>query len=239
MLRKYARPLGFEDNTHAEREFLSPNNQDEQTGARQASFLLAQGLRADHRYLDLGGNRLEAAAKIIPRLNHGNYFAIASTAVISAGRKKLAARNLSVRVPAGNLRASESINVQGFPLFDIGMAHEVFTYLPLSYLSKCLSAIKPNFYCGRFYATFRMSEAASSEKRHWKLDVMKDAANDTYRVTSADIAAAAARVGWTMNWIAEWSHHRDQHVAEFVVNVKLDPSRVLRFPTCLTRPDPI
>jgi SAM-dependent methyltransferase len=128
----------------------------EQMGALQKSFLIEQGLRPEHRLLDVGCGSLRAGIQLIPYLDPGHYYGIdASAELLAAGEVELERAGLSDRAPA--LRCDASFDVGSFgEQFDYVIAHSVFTHIPINSILVCLlevsQVLRPPD--GRFYASF-------------------------------------------------------------------------------------
>lgn len=191
----------------------------DELGELQVSFLRSRGLRADHRVLDVGCGCLRAGVKLVPLLQPDHYFGLdISPALLEAGRAELKALGLLDRVARRNLRATASFDASGFPRFDFGIAQSVFTHLPLPAFVACLYAIKPNFVCGgRFFATF-FAAPEGSESYRQLCGKHTYSARDPFHVTPAAVLQAASEAGWRGSWIGDWSHPKDQQIAEFVVS---------------------
>jgi SAM-dependent methyltransferase len=128
----------------------------EQVGALQASFLVEQGLRPEHRLLDVGCGALRAGSHLVRYLEPGNYYGIdASDELLAAGRYELEREGLAGRAPT--LRHDARFGVESFGQeFDFAIAHSVFTHIPINSILVCLLKMAPVLRRpgGRFYATF-------------------------------------------------------------------------------------
>lgn len=177
----------------------------DEIGELQLQFLRSQGLRPEHRLLDIGCGAGRAAVKIAPYLNPGNYYGLdISPALLSAAEKELAAIGC-----AGTLRATPSFGSGGWPRFDFAIAQSVFTHVPLVALTTCLRATQAD----RMFATFFIGDG--SEVRH-PSGVVTHADCDPFHASVNAIECCARDAGWDFTWIGEWGHPRGQQIGLFV-----------------------
>jgi SAM-dependent methyltransferase len=181
----------------------------DELGALQRDFLVRQGLRPEHRLIDIGCGSLRAGVKLIPYLG-ANYFGLdLLPELIEAGRRELGVAGLEL--PQENLWSTPDFEMRG--LFDYGIAQSVFTHLPLKEFSRCLDVAAPHFHAGgRLFVTVFEGEAA--EVRHPR-GVVTFADRDPYHAPRERILAAVTPA-WRARWIGEWGHPRDQQMLELI-----------------------
>ena len=113
----------------------------EEMGKLQIDFLVAQGLKPEHYFLDIGCGSLRAGIDI-------------SKHMLNAGRTELKKNNLIQMKPTLVLMN----NFEFYTLnqkFDYAIAQSVFTHLPLNNIIRCIMNIeKVLVQGGKFYATF-------------------------------------------------------------------------------------
>lgn len=184
----------------------------DEIGHLQFSFLIARGLRPEHRVLDIGCGSGRAGVLLAPYLQPYHYFGIdRSAALLKAAERELAAANVS-----GAFRETHTFDVGGWPPFDFAIAHSVFTHIPVARLTDCLGAIQPAMRPGaQVLATFFIAPDVD-EHRHERGGVTTFRNRDP-RHTTIDAIASATPVTWRMEWIGEWGHPRDQMIAAFHV----------------------
>lgn len=105
----------------------------DELGPLQLEFLKGEGLRPEHRLLDIGCGTLRAGRHLIRFLEPGGYTGTElSAAALEAARALVGREGLAGRAPRlvhvadGNLRFAEL----GGGRFDFILAHSVFTHLP-------------------------------------------------------------------------------------------------------------
>lgn len=128
----------------------------DEIGRLELDFLIEQGLRPKHNFLDVGCGSLRGGVHFIRYLDPGHYFGIdKSRELLDAGRKiELKRNNLTDK----NHTLVQMDNFDFLSLskdFDYALAASVFTHLPLNSIIRCIMNIeKVLVQGGRFYATF-------------------------------------------------------------------------------------
>lgn len=127
----------------------------DEVGPLQRDFLVAQGLRPEHRFLDVGCGALRGGVHFIEYLEPGRYHGIdASPEILAAARVELDRHGLAHKGP--HLVCDADFGFEAFgERFDYAIAQSVFTHLPINAILVCLQKIErvlePG---GRFFATF-------------------------------------------------------------------------------------
>lgn len=193
----------------------------EELGALQREFLLAEGLKPDHLFLDMGCGSLRAGVPLTAYLDTGHYYGVdISLDLLNAGyEREIVPAGLSQKLPRSHLHATPDFDATSFGvMFDYGIAQSVFTHMPISRLSDCLRALTPVFKSGgRFYATYfeRPPGVAPEEPvRHKPGEVVTYSDRDPYD-TPLDALRDATVDGWSLEVIGSWGHPRDQQMARF------------------------
>lgn len=146
----------------------------DEVGPLQERFLVEQGLRPEHRFLDVGCGALRAGVHLIRHLEPGHYHGIdASAEILTAARVELERHGLTDKAPV--LRHDADFGFDAFgTTFDFAIAHSVFTHLPINAILVCLlkmeRVLAPD---GRFYATFFENEGGTR-----RLDVLSHPRTD-------------------------------------------------------------
>jgi SAM-dependent methyltransferase len=190
----------------------------EEIGALQIAFLVRQGLRPQHRLLDLGCGAFRAGVKLLPYLDAGNYYGVdVSAELVQAGlERELAPAGLLERLPASNLELNDEFDVSAFGVdFDFGIAQSVFTHLPLHRLPECLAALGPFFRSGGlFFSTWFVGpHPSSAHPEHVQEHGVRTYCDrDLYHASVEEIVEAAEQPGWRPVWIGDWGHPRFQRM---------------------------
>jgi SAM-dependent methyltransferase len=190
----------------------------EAVGALQLAFLKAQGLRPEHRLLDIGCGCLRGGVHCVAYLAPGHYYGLDSNpALIEAGlTMELPALGLADRLPPGNLLVSDTFAFKDFGVrFDCALAHSLFTHLPEPAIRLCLLKLRPVLVPGgRFFATF--FEVPDAHPRGTPFlhphGVRSHDDADPYHYRLADFAALARETGWRLIDHGPFGHPRDQRM---------------------------
>lgn len=190
----------------------------DEMGEKQFEFLVEQGLRPDHHFLDVGCGSLRGGIHFVRYLQPGHYCGLdIQQRLIDAGRGELEAAGLD---PASaRLIQDDAFRFGRFDQrFDYALAQSVFTHMPLNTIMRCLAEIErvmqPQ---GRFYATFfehpgprlnteplRQSETVTThpdaDPFHYDPDVFRWAVEGS----TLDVAV-----------IGDWQHPRNQKMLVF------------------------
>ncbi len=194
----------------------------EELGALQKRFLLDQGLKPHHRFIDMGCGSLRAGVPLTDYLDANRYYGVdISVDLLDAGyEREIIPSGLQSKLPRDHLAANADFDATGFGVqFDYGIAQSVFSHMPVSQLTACLNALKPVYAeGGRFYATYfeRPADAApDAPLPHQPGGVVTYPDRDPFD-TTREALSAATPAGWRLIIVDHWDHPRDQRMALFV-----------------------
>ena len=180
-------------------------------GKLQFDFLVKQGLRPNHVFLDIACGSLRAGRLLIPYLEPGNYLGIDKYAeVIEAGKaKEIDPDVLKFRHP--EFVVSDSFAFEKFSKQpDFCIAQSLFTHLRKQEIQLCftkLSAfVKPG--C-RFFATF--GEASIPIPQLTGSHSVR-----SFFYTRRAMEAFGRQSGWEPIYIGNWGHPREQMMMEYI-----------------------
>lgn len=117
----------------------------EEMGELQFRFLLDNGLKPQHRMLDIGCGTLRGGRHFIGYLDTGHYTGMdISQKVLAFGEKLLAQENLVEKRPTLVLNEEKRLRFSMFTdqTFDFLLAQSVFTHLPSEYIEECFQHVK-------------------------------------------------------------------------------------------------
>jgi SAM-dependent methyltransferase len=177
----------------------------EEIGKLQFDFLVSQGLKPDHVFVDVACGSLRAGVHLIPYLNEGNYLGIEKEPdLIAAGVEKELGRELAERKEP-EFVLSSAFEFEKFSRRpDFGIAQSLFTHLPPSIISQCFAKLRPFMNPdGRFYATYFESATPVSNP-----EVAHDHGFFVY--TRQQMEEFGTQNGWKAEYIGNWNHPRDQ-----------------------------
>ncbi len=193
-------------------------------GKLQLEFLIAQGLKPDHHFLDVGCGWLRAGVNFVRYLDPDRYvgFDIDSHR-LDVGRAELDRLGLgqkkAVLVPVDDFDVSRVGRK-----FDFAIAQSVFTHLPLNPILRCLMnmqhVLAPE---GRFYATFFEAPAGEAALRDIKHPdrppslgpITTHFDRDPFHYNVDTFRWASERAGLRCDYVGEWDHPRSQRMLVF------------------------
>jgi hypothetical protein len=179
-------------------------------GPLQRDFLASQGMRPSHVLLDVGCGSLRGGVPLTGYLDANNYYGIdISQLLLDAGyEREIEGTELAAKLPRDHLFATDDFHVPFDVEFDFGIAVSLFTHLPLSLFTRCLTNIAPSFKEGAvFYAT--VFEGEGDILRPSGVTTHDD--RDPFHFTREAIHAATPPQ-WSYAWYGDWGHPRDQQM---------------------------
>lgn len=188
----------------------------DEMGRLQLDFLVSQGLRPEHRFLDVGCGSLRAGRWLVDHLDPGNYHGIdINVSLVETGYRHELTDAQRDRLPVSNLRVTDRFDSVFDQPFDMAIAQSVFTHVSLNQIRLCLyrvaQAMRPG---GTFYATFFEKDA------DYPLDLVREGGKmfterNLYWYYRDDLRWAAERSPWSFRYIGGWDHPRGQKMVEF------------------------
>jgi SAM-dependent methyltransferase len=195
----------------------------DELGKLQLDFLRSEGLRPDHKLLDIGCGCLRGGIHFVRFLDAGNYFGVdISEALLDAGfQVELGSAGLQDRLRRENLYCTGEFEFWRFGrIFDFAIAQSLFTHLSFNRIRQCLERLAPVMLPGgAFYATFfELPDGSLSSEplRHSPGDHVTHGAADPYHYRVADLVFAARNLPWSTRYIGDWEHPRGQRMLAFV-----------------------
>ena len=181
-----------------------------QIGTLQFEFLIKQGLKPNHRLLDIGCGSLRLGSRLIPYLQPGNYIGIEKEqSLLDAGLLyELPDRVIKDRKPL--LIQSSNFEFELIQCYvDMAIANSLFTHLPAEHILICLKRLKPWLKQGAcLYASF--------------FEVSHEYENPTYQhdhgffaYTKAQMLNFGVQAGLSVHYIGNWNHPRGQKMIVF------------------------
>jgi len=211
----YAAPLSEADirkRSHRRRV----GGQWDELGELQLEFLIAQGLRPEHRLLDVGCGALRAGVRFVEYLQPGGYYGIdINQSLLDAGFELELPDHLRSKLPRENLRATDRFDCDFGVQFDFAIAQSLFTHMSLNQIRLCLFRVAKVMPPGaRFLASYFEAPRAHpldescADGRLWT-------ERDAFFYYREDLRFAARESPWKLRNIGEWGHPRHQRMVEF------------------------
>ena len=116
----------------------------EELGSLQLEFMKDQGLKPEHRLLDVGCGALRGGVHFVRYLQAGNYFGLdINQSLLDAGYEaELAAEGLEGKLPRSNLLSNGEFDLRSLEVtFDFALAQSVFTHLTFNRIRQCLARV--------------------------------------------------------------------------------------------------
>lgn len=173
-------------------------------GKRQYHFLVSEGLRSDHKFIDIACGSLRLGQYLIPMLSDGCYFGLeGEPKLVEAGLKKELMFDLA-KLKKAQFAFNYDFDFSEFDDFDYAIAQSLFTHLTLVDIEKCFHNLRDKAHVGsRFYSTFFEGDSASNPNS-------ESHANKDWYYSLVQFEEIAAKTGWELSYIGDWGHERGQ-----------------------------
>ena len=213
----YGRQLTYEEiSIDQHREFVG--SLWEELGRLQFEYLLSQGLKPEHRLLDLGCGALRGGLHFIRHLRTGNYTGVdANPSLLRAGKLELERSGLTFKRPSLVHEAKFRAEAWGSG-YDFIISISLLTHLPKKFVKRCLSAVPASLSPqGSFHASFfeAPSNGILGPLCHLPGNIQTYAENDPYHQSLAQMETYARETGLVTSYIGDWSHPRGQRMLAF------------------------
>jgi len=190
----------------------------DELGQFQFEFMKRQGLRPEHRFLDMGCGCLRGGVHFIRYLNEGNYYGLdINNSLIEAGKMELAKLDLLDKRP--NLMVNDKFEASRFGKeFDFILALSVFTHVFMNHISRCLvevrKVLKPE---GKLYASFFQAphSACVQPLHHEPGNTMTNLDSDPFHYSREDMKYLAGSAALNVESIRDFRHPRAQKMLCF------------------------
>lgn len=191
-------------------------------GVFQLDFLRAQGLRPEHRFLDVGCGSLRAGRVLVDYLEPAHYYGIdISPTIIETGYELELDDGQRARMPLSNLHATDRFDCTfGDVRFDMAIAQSVFSHVPLNLMRLCLhrlaQVMRPG---GTFFATFferAPGTPVDAIERAEGSPITTYAERNPYCYYRRDMEWIAEELPWTPAYVGDWGHPRGQRMMAYV-----------------------
>jgi len=193
----------------------------DEIGLLQFEMMREQGLRPQHKLLDIGCGPLRGGVNFVGYLDAGNYFGIDfNQSLLDAGYNAELTDADREKLPRENLKCGSDFNFGVFDeKFDYAIALSVFTHLSLNHIRACLERLtevmQPG---GTFIASFFEipAEAPSwTDCTHQPGGVITHAFSAPYHYRVSDFQDLCKSMPWTIHYIGDAGHPRAQKMILF------------------------
>jgi hypothetical protein len=179
----------------------------DEIGEHQFNFLVQNGMKPDHLFLDIGCGCLRGGVHAIGYLETGHYYGIEKEAWLLKAGKDIELKRYNIEHKKPNLRLTSDFDLSTFESvqFDFMLALSVFTHLEPHMVDLCLSHVGPSLKStGVFFATFNESTSGDVE-----VGVPHELRKDEWKVVRYPFSVfeeLAAKNGLKAEYIGEWDY---------------------------------
>lgn len=184
----------------------------DRVGKLQLDFLIKQGLKQEHRLLDVACGCLRAGVHFIKYLSNGNYYGIDK-------EKDLIKAGLEIELPRYDLQDSKPVLIvnNNFCLdelsddikFNFAIAHSLFTHIVPELIELCISRVLPRLVSnGKLFATFHRSSNNKVDLSR-PLSGFQSWRKDERHLTQYPLSmfeGIASKIGCSFDYIGPWGH---------------------------------
>lgn len=193
----------------------------EQMGKIQFDFMVNEGLKSEHKLLDIGCGSLRGGVRFIEWLEAGNYVGVdKEQRRLDAGRRfELRSKELQAKNP--RLCHMEEFEFESIGMmFDFAIAQSVFTHLPLNSIIRCvLNVEKVLAVGGKFYATFFENPAGKLNLEpvvHRQGEPPTHFDRNPFHYDVATFEHICEGTNLRVKYIGDWGHPRGQKMVVFI-----------------------
>lgn len=175
----------------------------DETARAQMAALLDEGLRPDHRLLDIGCGCLRLGHRAVGYLNPGNYWGTdASAALMARGWQTELTPELQARLPRDQLVEDAAFAFPGLPGdIDCAIAFGVFTHLPAAALRPALASLRARIPgLRKLLLTVFLAPKGQSGPLRQPDGVVTHADRPPYHRAAAEVEADTTAAGFALAW---------------------------------------
>jgi len=173
-------------------------------GKKQYHYLVSQGLRPDHVFLDIACGSLRLGQYLIPYLAAGNYHGIdGSDRLIRAGLEHELLYDIA-EIKAPRFAVNYGFDFAFVKRFDVALAQSLLTHLNRDDIALLFGNLAPVAHPeSRFYFTF--FEGSEDNNRH---EISHP--NLRWEYPFEALVEIAGPAGWRLDYIGDWGHSAAQ-----------------------------
>ncbi len=175
----------------------------DETARAQMAILQDEGLRPDHRLLDIGCGCLRLGHKAAAWLEPGHYWGTdASLALMLRGWEEELTPEVQARLPRAHLVQDADFAFPGLPdSIDHAIAFGVFTHLPAGALRPALVSLRHRFPAlQKLLLTVFLAPEAQGGALRQPDGVVTHADRPPYHRSAGTVEADAVAAGWAPHW---------------------------------------
>lgn len=173
-------------------------------GKRQYHWLVSNGLRPDHRFLDIACGSLRLGQFLIPYLDRGCYFGLEpEPELVQKGLDEELLFDLAAQ-KAPRFGHGYDFDFSFTDGYDFAIAQSLLTHLTEDDIARLFTNLRPvSHEDSRFYFTFFEGDKTGNPTG-------PSHANKSWRYPFPDLEKIAESTGWRLTYIGDWKHARRQ-----------------------------
>lgn len=175
-------------------------------GKLQYHFLVANGLKNNHKFLDIGCGSLRLGQYLIPMLDEANYYGLdAESALIDAGIEAEMHFNVFEKKKP-KLIVNTKFDLGMCDGYDFAIAQSLFTHLCVDDIDRCFRSLSLIANPGsKFFFTFFEGDEAANE--------LISHPHKNWRYQYETLKNITLKYGFNSKYIGVWGHPRKQVIA--------------------------
>ncbi len=182
----------------------------DEIGNLQFDYLIKQGLKSSHSFLDIGCGALRGGSRFIEYLDAGNYLGFdKEKKLVEIGKKKVLQGNL-LKEKNPEFVISDKFEFDGFlkkPNYSLALS--LFSHLSEEDILLCLKNLRKFVNKEHiFFATFFEGESDRNPDKSHSLD--------HFDFTREEMIKFGERTSWKSEYIGDWDHPRDQKMIKYI-----------------------
>ncbi len=182
----------------------------DEIGDLQFKYIVSQGMKPEHCFLDIGCGALRGGVRFIEYLDRGNYLGFdKEQKLVDIGLNKVLSKELSdSKIP--EFVISNKFQFNKFSKKpDFALALSLFTHLNTEDIVLCLKNLKKFVKKNHiFFATFFEGKSVENPSKSHSLD--------HFDYTKEEMIELGEKTGWESEYIGDWNHPRDQKMIKFI-----------------------
>lgn len=175
-------------------------------GRLQYHLLVANGLKSNHKMLDVGCGCLRLGQFLIPMLERGNYCGLdVEITLIEAGIESEIDFDV-IQTKKPQFLVNAEFDLSKFTGYDFAMAQSLFTHLAIDDIDRCFRSLSSVANPGSkfFFTFFEGDEAANGQYSH---------SHKNWSYQFSTLEKIAIKHGFKSKYIGDWGHPRKQVIA--------------------------
>jgi SAM-dependent methyltransferase len=190
----------------------------EEMGRLQLDFLIKEGLKPEHKLLDIGCGCLRGGVHFLRFLDAGKYHGLdINKSLIEAGKVEVLEAGLDCKEP--QLIVDDFFSIGRFETkFDFMISVSLFTHISFNMIVRCLTRVRENLLPqGVYYSSFFQAPypAYLEPIQQNAIGIVSRYDANPFHYSMEELACAAALAKLELTVIGDWGHSRNQQMASF------------------------